>query len=89
MTKVLVVGAGPAGCQTAKNLSEAGYKVELFEEHETIGQPIACTGIVTRALYKHVPREETYLINELESAEIIGPTETCEIPRSLKNLSSG
>jgi digeranylgeranylglycerophospholipid reductase len=39
-----VVGAGPVGCFAALNLAKLGAKVEVFEEHPTIGAPSHCAG---------------------------------------------
>ncbi|ALU12662.1 hypothetical protein EYM_06170 [Ignicoccus islandicus DSM 13165] len=46
--KLAIVGAGFAGLLTAKRLSERGFKVDLFEEHDEVGVPEHCTGIVSR-----------------------------------------
>ncbi|HWP34887.1 MAG TPA: NAD(P)/FAD-dependent oxidoreductase, partial [Thermodesulfobacteriota bacterium] len=43
---VLVVGGGPAGLYAAQRLAQQGLSVEVFEEHERIGEPVHCTGIV-------------------------------------------
>jgi digeranylgeranylglycerophospholipid reductase len=48
MPDVAIVGGGPAGLLTAQRCAEAGLDVHLFEEHETPGDPIHCTGIVSR-----------------------------------------
>jgi flavin-dependent dehydrogenase len=42
----LVIGAGPMGSQVAYQLANQGYKVAVFEEHEEVGQPACCTGLV-------------------------------------------
>ena len=77
----LVVGAGPSGAQIARLLAKQGYDVELFEEHVQVGRPIACTGIVTRALFEFVPKDESYIINELKAVRIFSPSgKTLDIP---------
>ncbi len=45
---VLVVGAGPVGSFAARRIAEKGYGVVLAEEHEKIGEPAHCTGLVTQ-----------------------------------------
>lgn len=47
---VVVVGAGPAGSMAAKYAAKAGVRVLMIEEHETIGLPVQCAGLIsTRA----------------------------------------
>ena len=46
MRDVVVIGAGPAGSITARLLAEAGRDVVVLEEHETIGAPVHCTGLL-------------------------------------------
>lgn len=49
MTKadVIVVGAGPAGSLTAYELARAGVRVILLEEHDQVGDPCHCAGLVS------------------------------------------
>ena len=41
------IGAGPAGSSAAREIASAGFKVGLFEEHEAVGLPQHCTGMLT------------------------------------------
>ena len=72
MIDALVVGAGPSGCRTAWKLAEAGYSVAIAEEHERVGDPCQCAGLVT-------PRTFDYLgyrlpvIQEMRGARVWGP----------------
>ena len=43
----IVIGAGPAGSSAAREIASAGFKVGLFEEHEEVGLPQHCTGMLT------------------------------------------
>src|SRR5436309_1966116 len=55
MRDVVVVGAGPAGLYTAFRVANDGLNVILLEEHEELGVPTHCSGIVsgeTNRLYK-------------------------------------
>ncbi|MGH7431616.1 MAG: FAD-dependent oxidoreductase, partial [Candidatus Methylomirabilales bacterium] len=46
MHDVIVVGAGPAGSQTAASLAQRGYTVLVLEEHPQIGVPTNCSGLI-------------------------------------------
>ncbi len=46
MRDVVVIGAGPAGSITARILAEAGHDVLVLEEHDVIGAPVHCTGLL-------------------------------------------
>ena len=43
---VVVVGGGPAGLIAARELASAGYSVRVLEEHDIIGAPVHCTGVL-------------------------------------------
>ncbi len=42
---VIIVGGGPAGLITAKEVASAGYEVCVIEEHQEIGYPTKCSGL--------------------------------------------
>ncbi len=46
MRDVVVVGAGPAGAVTARELAERGQDVLVLEEHDVVGAPVHCTGLL-------------------------------------------
>jgi digeranylgeranylglycerophospholipid reductase len=43
---VVIVGAGPAGLVAARALASDGYDVVVLEEHDEIGVPVHCTGLL-------------------------------------------
>ena len=43
---MLVVGAGPAGLSTARALAGENLRVAVLEEHQSIGDPVHCTGVL-------------------------------------------
>jgi digeranylgeranylglycerophospholipid reductase len=43
---VAIVGAGPAGLVAARALASSGHDVVVLEEHEQIGVPVHCTGLL-------------------------------------------
>jgi geranylgeranyl reductase family protein len=44
---VAVVGAGPAGSRTARELARRGLRVALIEEHQQVGIPSHCSGLIS------------------------------------------
>ena len=41
-----MVGAGPAGLTAATGLAAEGYAVLVLEEHDEVGDPVHCTGVL-------------------------------------------
>src|SRR5437867_8164035 len=73
MHDVIVVGAGPAGLYTALRTAEEGLDVAVLEEHDVVGTPTHCTGIVsgeTNRLYK-IP--DGVVLNRPPSCLVISP----------------
>lgn len=46
MRDVAIIGAGPAGLTAARTLAAHGHDVVVLEEHEQIGVPVHCTGVL-------------------------------------------
>src|SRR5947208_13125645 len=73
MKDLIIVGAGPAGLYTALRTAEEGLDVAVLEEHDVVGTPTHCTGIVsgeTNRLYK-IPDE--VVLNRPPSCLVISP----------------
>jgi flavin-dependent dehydrogenase len=73
MHDVHVVGGGPAGCFAGIAACQKGENVILSEEHAKIGEPQACSGLVSRsgleALEPYVDYRKA-MLNEISSASI-------------------
>lgn len=70
---VIVVGCGPAGAVTGRELAKKGLRVLILEEHREVGRPVHCAGLVTRRALKEVPAEGA-LLNSLSAAELVTPS---------------
>ncbi|MBI4139358.1 NAD(P)/FAD-dependent oxidoreductase [Candidatus Woesearchaeota archaeon] len=76
---IAIIGAGPAGGYLAYKLAQEGKEVTIYEEHEVVGKPVQCTGIVTKA-YDHFEMPKNIIMNELEEVHIHAGRETVAIP---------
>ncbi len=70
---VLVAGGGPAGLYAADRLARGGARVLVCEEHENIGDPVHCTGILASESFAEfdLPRESA--LNDLAAARFVSP----------------
>lgn len=67
---VAVVGAGPAGSRTARDIARAGFRVALLEEHRRIGVPSHCSGLISPRTLALGEMGESIVINRLRGAYI-------------------
>ncbi|MCD5409473.1 MAG: NAD(P)/FAD-dependent oxidoreductase [Methanocellales archaeon] len=71
---VVVVGAGPIGSMVAKYAAKNGADTLLIEEHQEIGAPVACAGIIsTRALDECEIGLGRWINREVKGAFIYSP----------------
>jgi geranylgeranyl reductase family protein len=68
----LVVGCGPAGSVTGRELARRGFNVLILEEHREVGRPVQCAGLVSRRVLGIVDAPGA-VQNSLDSAELIAP----------------
>lgn len=66
----LVVGAGPAGARTARDLAAKGFHTILLEEHDAIGVPCHCSGLVTPRTLELAGVGRKLVLNEITGAHI-------------------
>ena len=76
MSKVLVIGGGPAGCFAAIAAAEQGHQVVLLERNEKIGKKLFITGkgrcnltnaCDTEELFSNIPRNSKFLYSAIYS----------------------
>lgn len=70
---VVIAGAGPVGSYLARQLSRSGYSVLVLEEHDVIGQPIHCTGVIGASSYRAMDLPLDGLQNKVPDITFISP----------------
>ncbi len=69
---VVVIGAGPAGSITARRLAEHGHDVVQLEEHEVIGSPVHCTGLMGSDAFDEFDLPRETILGDAVSARFWG-----------------
>ena len=70
----LVVGGGPAGLYAAWRLAQSGFAVVLCEEHEQIGHPAHCTGVVSAGSFDEFKLPRETILNPLHTVRFVSPS---------------
>ena len=70
----IVIGAGPVGNYAAYQLASYGYKVAIIEEHERIGEPMQCTGIIGVECFERFHLPTSSVLREANSAKFFSPS---------------
>jgi geranylgeranyl reductase family protein len=70
---VIVVGAGPSGGYVSSLLSKSGLNVGLFEEHNEIGRPVQCAGLVSLRVFD-ILGDRRAVLNEIYGAQVHSPS---------------
>lgn len=71
---VVIVGGGPAGLYAGMRLARAGWRVDLFEEHGEIGEPVHCTGVLAREAFDAFDLPDDAILNELKTVRFYAPS---------------
>lgn len=69
----LIVGGGPAGLFTAFRLAEAGFSVVVCEEHDEIGTPVHCTGVLSASAFDEFDLPRQTILNPLTTVRFVSP----------------
>ena len=70
---ISIIGAGPAGNYLAYLLAKNGMDVQVFEEHNKIGEPVQCTGIVSSRFSSIIDPKKDFVINKIDKVRIYSP----------------
>jgi digeranylgeranylglycerophospholipid reductase len=70
----IVIGAGPAGLQAARQLATRKFRVAVLEEHQVVGDPVHCTGVLAREAFDEFSLSSESILNELTTARFISPS---------------
>jgi digeranylgeranylglycerophospholipid reductase len=71
---VVIVGGGPGGLQAGLRLAERGLDVVILEEHEAIGVPVHCTGVLASDAFEEFGASREAVINDLVSVSFHSPS---------------
>jgi geranylgeranyl reductase family protein len=74
MYDVLIVGAGPSGSQLAYQLASQGHRTLVLEEHDRIGEPVCCAGIIGRECLETFSLPPSLVLAQASSATLFPPS---------------
>ncbi len=82
--KVVIVGAGPIGCYTARLLKLREIEPLLIEEHKELGRPVHCAGLVGKKVFEEpqLPLPKKSILNIINGAGIALEKEEVSIERN-------
>jgi len=73
MHDVVIIGGGPAGLYAGSRLADAGFDTVLLEEHDAVGEPVHCTGVLAAEAFAEFGLTRRSLLNELTTARFWSP----------------
>ena len=71
---VCIIGASLAGNYLCYLLSNSDLSIAVIEEHEKIGLPFQCAGIVSQKIRKIIDLPENLILNRVHVAKIVSPS---------------
>ena len=85
---VSIIGAGPSGNYLAYLLAKKGVDVNVYEDHDVIGKPVQCTGIMTSYLNDLIRIDgwEDFIVNTITGTNVFGPDGSKVYVKLKKNI---
>jgi digeranylgeranylglycerophospholipid reductase len=71
---VCIIGASIAGNYLSYLLSNVALKIAIIEEHEDIGLPLQCAGIISQKISKLINLPDKVIKNRVQIAKLVSPT---------------
>src|SRR3990167_9426740 len=76
---ITIVGAGPSGSYLGYLLAKQGKDVTILEEHNEIGAPVQCTGIVTHSIEKFFKLKKEVIAEKLDKVVVVSKSNRIEV----------
>lgn len=73
MLDVVVIGGGPGGMSAARILASCGWSVTVIEEHDQIGTPVHCTGVLADSVIATLGLPPEAVLNPLSTVKFVAP----------------
>lgn len=74
MLDVVIIGGGPGGLSVARCLATLGRSVTVLEEHDTIGTPVHCTGVLAADAVDALGLPAESVLNSLATVKFVAPS---------------
>jgi digeranylgeranylglycerophospholipid reductase len=74
MSEIAIVGGGPGGLHAAYRLARSGFRVTVFEEHASAGDPVHCTGVLAAEAFEEFDLPRNSFLNALTTVQFFGPS---------------
>jgi digeranylgeranylglycerophospholipid reductase len=69
---VAIIGGGPSGLIAARDLAGKGCQAIVLEEHQHIGAPVHCTGVLGLDAFDELELSRVSILNVLHAARFVG-----------------
>ena len=73
MLDVAIVGGGPGGLSAARRLAADGWSATVFEEHDRVGTPVHCTGVLAEDVIASMQLPAEAVLNPLSTVRFVAP----------------